>query len=206
MASLQRLAAVALLSALCVLLASGASAQGNASEPSVLFHDPNTAVTFRQYSGCAVNIHQIGVYSATPTMMAFGGVDAGYNFLSSYDMTVAGNWDFGFTAAAASSTFNNISGYSGCNPLGRVAPGAGWLYNGPNSYTLVIMGGKACPNWTPSNDVIYSTNSAASFSQAVLTAPWAARSDFSVSVQLNTTVMVLTGGSLASGAMLNGQS
>ena len=176
------------------------SSLSNASVSAVLFHDPNTAVTYRQFSSCAVNVHQIGQYSSSPYMMAFGGADVNYNILASYDLSTTGSWDSGFTAAAVPSFNYTVVGYSGCNPMGRVAGGGAWLSNG----NLVIAGGKACTGYTGANDVIYSTNLAASFSLATQAAPWSTRSDFGFAVAPNTNVIVLVGGTdVTSGNLLN---
>ena len=143
------------------------SSQTNSSAPQVLFHGPNTALTLRWYASCAINVHQIGQWSATPTLMQFGGSTTGYVVQGTYDLTTNGGWDNAFTLAATPALLYTPTGYSGCNPIGRVAAGGVFLANG----NLVVMGGKACPGWSLTNDVIYSTNNAASFDQAVAAAP-----------------------------------
>ena len=169
--------------------------QANSSAPAVLFHDPNTALTLRWYSSCAINVHQIGAYSATPYMMQFGGSTTAYSVIPSYDLSLNGGWDNAFTLGGVPTLLYTPTGYAGCNPIGRVAGGGGWLTNG----NLVVLGGKSCPNWVEVNDVIYSTNNAQSFAQSCSAAPWSARSDFSLAVAPNTNVIVLAGGTDANG-------
>ena len=136
------LAALSALALLCFSsLPSLVQSQANLTAPAVLFHDPNSAVTLRWYSSCAVNVHQIGQYSSTPAMMQFGGSDTSYNILASYDLSLNGGWDNAFTLAAVPTFTYTPTGYQGCNPMGRVAGGGVFLTNG----NLVIMGGKGCP-------------------------------------------------------------
>ena len=189
-----------------VLLALLSVVSGQSGPPSLLFHDANNVATLRLFASCAINVHQIGANSATPTMMAFGGVDTTYtNFYSSYDLSTSGSFDNGFTAAQTPVLLYTPTAYSGCNPLGRVAAGGAFTSSGASatSFTLVIAGGKSCPSWTEMNDVIYSTDNGLSYDQATANAPWAARSDMEFVAEPNTLNIVLIGGVDAAGTFYN---
>ena len=183
---------VSVLSLLSVVSAQSA-------QPTLLFHDANTVSTLRWYAGCAVNVHQIGKNSAIPTMMAFGGSTTSYTIISSYDISNSGSFDNALSVGVVPTINYTPTGYSGCNPIGRVAPGGAWLNNG----NVVIAGGKACPSWSMTNDVIYSTDGGISYNQATANAPWMARSDFEFIAEPNTNNIVLMGGTDTNSLMYN---
>ena len=191
--------AVPLLAALVAALCFSAGS----AQPSAIFHDANTVLTYRAIPSCAFNNHALTSSSTwgNTAMWQLGGESC----LANIDYSPSGQFDTQAQFTTVTPTFNFTSSlYAGDNPSNRLAGGAAYLNNG----VLIYGGGKAgsCPNPTYStrtNDVMFSLNNGFSWAQATTAAQWCARSDFAMAAAPLTNNVVLIGGTCNGAVALN---
>ena len=171
----------------------------NPNNPSVVYHDANTALTQRSFPACAFDITALATLTPNVTWYSFGGGAS-----STFDVTTQGSWDSAattFSTIVPSFNFAFTTLYQP-SPIARIAGAAAVLGN----KNVLYGGGKASGSdysfSTYVNDVIYSTNNGNSWSLATPAAAWPARSDHIMVAAPGSNNVLVIGGTSATGTQL----